>query len=82
VINHHLLGIHHVNETVPQDQWIVWDLGFLAWGALMLALGWFLYAAGRAVTARAARGERRRRPEQSRPGGRRQGDPPLPRAAG
>ncbi|RWO97800.1 MAG: DUF2243 domain-containing protein [Mesorhizobium sp.] len=29
VIDHQLLGIHHVNETVPQDQWIYWDIGFL-----------------------------------------------------
>jgi uncharacterized membrane protein len=39
IIDHHLLGIHHVNETVPQDQWIYWDLGFLVWGALMLIGG-------------------------------------------
>ena len=35
LIDHHLLGIHHVNETVPRDQWIYWDVGFLLWGALM-----------------------------------------------
>jgi uncharacterized membrane protein len=40
VVDHHLLGIHHVNETVPQDQWIYWDLGFLVWGLAMLAGGW------------------------------------------
>jgi uncharacterized membrane protein len=22
LINHHFLGIHHVNETVPQSQWL------------------------------------------------------------
>lgn len=55
VINHHLLGIHHVNETVPQDQWMFWDLGFLAWGVLMLIVGTFLVAKGRRETARAAR---------------------------
>lgn len=38
-INHHLLEIHHVNETVPQDQWIWWDLGFIAWGTIMLVVG-------------------------------------------
>lgn len=37
--NHHLLEIHHVNETLPQDQWFWRDLGFLAWGALMLVVG-------------------------------------------
>ena len=39
VVNHHLLGLHHVNETVPREQWIYWDLGFLAWGAAMLLGG-------------------------------------------
>ena len=43
IIDHHLLGIHHVNETVPVDQWIFWDLGFLLWGAAMLAGGWILW---------------------------------------
>lgn len=38
-INHHLLGIHHVNENVARDLWIWWDLGFLVWGAIMLAGG-------------------------------------------
>lgn len=51
VINHHLLGIHHVNETVPRDQWIWWDLGFLAWGAVMLVLGWLLWRSGKLRTA-------------------------------
>jgi uncharacterized membrane protein len=47
-INHHLLGIHHVNETVPRGQWIYWDLGFLAWGAVMLVVGWMLLRIGQA----------------------------------
>ena len=52
VINHQLLGIHHVNETVPREQWIYWDLGFLAWGAAMLIGGWFLLRAGQRDTPR------------------------------
>jgi uncharacterized membrane protein len=40
LVNHHLLGLHHVNETVPQEQWIYWDVGFLLWGAAMLLGGW------------------------------------------
>src|SRR5688572_8089580 len=32
IIDHHLLGLHHVNETVPSEQWIYWDAGFLIWG--------------------------------------------------
>jgi uncharacterized membrane protein len=46
IIDHHLLGIHHVNETVPQDQWIYWDLGFLLWGPLMLIAGWRITRTG------------------------------------
>lgn len=51
IIDHHLLGIHHVNETVPRDQWIFWDLGFLLWGAIMLVAGWALLRAGRRESA-------------------------------
>jgi uncharacterized membrane protein len=38
VVDHQLLGIHHVNETVPEAQWIYWDIGFLIWGAAMIFL--------------------------------------------
>lgn len=47
LVDHQILGLHHVNETVPRDQWIYWDIGFLAWGALMLVSGWLLYRSGR-----------------------------------
>ena len=47
IIDHHLLGLHHVNETVPPGHWIYWDIGFLAWGALMIVTGWALKRAGR-----------------------------------
>ena len=61
-VDHHLLGIHHVNETVPQSQWIYWDLGFLAWGAWMLAGGWLLWRAGkRETTLKSTAVEQRRR---------------------
>lgn len=43
IVNHHILGLHHVNETVPRGQWIWWDAGFLIWGAAMLAGGWALW---------------------------------------
>jgi uncharacterized membrane protein len=39
MVNHQFLGLHHVNETVPREQWIYWDVGFLIWGAAMLAGG-------------------------------------------
>lgn len=43
IIDHLALGIHHVNETAPREQWLWWDLGFLLWGAAMLAIGWWLW---------------------------------------
>ena len=46
VIDHHLLGLHHVNETGPREQWIYWDVGFLIWGAGMILGGWALYRSG------------------------------------
>jgi uncharacterized membrane protein len=51
LIDHHLLGIHHVNETVPPEQWILWDAGFLLWGAVMLGAGWWLLRRGRRAAA-------------------------------
>jgi uncharacterized membrane protein len=50
IIDHHLLGLHHVNETVPRDQWIYWDIAFLIWGAAMLVGGWFLLKRGEEET--------------------------------
>ncbi len=43
IVDHLLLGIHHVNETVPREQWLWWDLAFLLWGAAMIAAGWWLW---------------------------------------
>ena len=53
-INHHVLGIHHVNETVPRDQWIVWDIGFLIWGLAMLVGGAIILRRGRLETPRSS----------------------------
>ncbi|MGZ9165082.1 MAG: DUF2243 domain-containing protein, partial [Anaerolineales bacterium] len=47
LVDHHLLGIHHVNETVPPEQWIFWDVAFLLWGAAMLVGGWLLFKSGK-----------------------------------
>jgi uncharacterized membrane protein len=60
VIDHQILGIHHVNETAPVEQWPWWDVGFLAWGAIMLLGGWALARSGEAEqdTAAAVRDER------------------------
>ena len=37
VVDHHILTIHHVRDDVADPLW--WDLGFLAFGALLVALG-------------------------------------------
>ncbi|WP_426239191.1 DUF2243 domain-containing protein [Pararhizobium sp. DWP1-1-3] len=39
IVDHQVLGLHHVNETVAREQWLAWDLGFLAWGGAMVAVG-------------------------------------------
>ena len=31
IVDHQILGLHHVNETVPASQWLYWDIGFLVW---------------------------------------------------
>ena len=46
MVNHQILGLHHVNETVPEDLWLYWDLGFLTWGAAMLLGGWRVLRSG------------------------------------
>lgn len=50
LVDHHILGLHHVNETVPPAQWLYWDIGFLVWGVLMLLGGWGLMRKGRQET--------------------------------
>jgi uncharacterized membrane protein len=42
LVDHHLLHLHHVNETVARELWVYWDVGFLLWGAAMLIGGWAL----------------------------------------
>jgi uncharacterized membrane protein len=40
VIDHHLLTIHHVRDDVADPLW--WDVGFLAFGALLVVAGFAL----------------------------------------
>lgn len=44
LVNHQLLGIHHVR---PGPYQLVYDVGFLVWGAVMLVMGWGLMRGGR-----------------------------------
>jgi uncharacterized membrane protein len=50
VIDHQLLGLHHVR---PGEGQMLWDYGFLAWGAAMALAG--LAWVGKAPGARSAR---------------------------
>jgi uncharacterized membrane protein len=54
IIDDHLFGIHHVNETVLREHWIYCDLAFLTWGAAMLIGGWLNWGRGRGETAAGA----------------------------
>jgi uncharacterized membrane protein len=47
VIDHQVLGVHHVNELAPREHWLAWDLGFLAWGLAMIAAGAWLIGRAR-----------------------------------
>jgi uncharacterized membrane protein len=57
VVDHHLLGLHHVREGASNV--LLWDLGFLAFGALLIAGG--LALARRDRTARVEEDIARRR---------------------
>ena len=50
IVDHEILGVHHVNERVPLGQRIYWDMAFLAWGAAMCIGGWMLLKAGSRAT--------------------------------
>lgn len=39
IVDHHLLGIHHVRAG-PDQLW--WDLGFLALGVVLIVVGWLV----------------------------------------
>ena len=52
IIDHHVLQLHHVRPG-PHEVW--YDVGFLAWGALMLVVGVMLLRRPRAAEAIGAR---------------------------
>ena len=49
VVDHQLLGIHHVRDDLGAP--LAWDLGFLAFGVLLIAVGAALVRSSRRVTA-------------------------------
>jgi uncharacterized membrane protein len=44
LVDHHLLGVHHVRDDLGAP--LSWDLGFLAFGALLVLGGWLLHRQG------------------------------------
>jgi uncharacterized membrane protein len=52
IVDHHLLRIHHVRDDVADP--LPWDLGFLAFGAVLVVVGVLLVRRGRAQLARNA----------------------------
>ena len=46
IVDHHLLQIHHVRQVGDVDNVLLWDLSFLAVGALLLTGGLALYHRG------------------------------------
>jgi uncharacterized membrane protein len=67
LIDHQLLGVHHVRDDLGAP--LSWDLGFLAFGVLLIVGGWLLHRRGvaeldqRHAAAPAGQGAR---PEQRR----------------
>jgi len=44
LINHQLLGIHHVRDDLGAP--LSWDIGFLALGLLLVIIGWTMHSRG------------------------------------
>lgn len=47
LIDHQILGIHHVH---PGDNQFAWDLGFIAFGVALIVFGWLMIRTGRLAT--------------------------------
>jgi uncharacterized membrane protein len=50
LVNHQLLGVHHVRDDLGAP--LSWDLGFLASGVALLAVGWWVHRRGARSLAR------------------------------
>ncbi|HEY5898591.1 MAG TPA: hypothetical protein VIV54_13575 [Burkholderiales bacterium] len=64
------LGGFDLLESSPRPSWLYWDLGFIAFGALMIIGGWYRSRA-RPVPRAKPSVERRKRQMRWRPGDRR-----------
>jgi uncharacterized membrane protein len=43
-VDHLILGIHHVRDDLGGP--LSWDLGFLAFGVLLIVAGWLVHRSG------------------------------------
>jgi uncharacterized membrane protein len=50
LIDHHILGVHHVRDDLGAP--LSWDIGFLAFGLLLIVGGWRLHQHGLATMER------------------------------
>jgi uncharacterized membrane protein len=50
VIDHQILAIHHVRDDLGGP--VGWDVGFLVFGAVLIAIGWMLVQSGRREASR------------------------------
>jgi uncharacterized membrane protein len=57
IVDHHVLGLHHVREAAANP--LLWDLGFLVFGALLVVAGITLSRRGRTRGTLTDRGVRR-----------------------
>jgi uncharacterized membrane protein len=55
IIDHHILGIHHVRSGEHQS---LWDIGFLVLGALLVLGGWLLQRSARPLDSEPATADR------------------------
>jgi uncharacterized membrane protein len=53
IVDHQLLGVHHVRDDLGAP--LSWDLGFLVFGAVLVAGGWALHRRGARALALADR---------------------------
>jgi uncharacterized membrane protein len=54
LVDHQILGVHHVRDDLGAP--LSWDLGFLAFGVLLVLVGWLLHRRGVRSLRRVARG--------------------------
>ena len=53
LIDHQLLGVHHVRDDLGAP--LSWDIGFLVFGVILIGAGWVLYRRGSRKLAASAR---------------------------